>query len=189
MECYNVSGELEDDDDLQNINILETEGSRDVAAPDIQPLKIKKVNIGTEENPKFASVGDYWDEETMAKITDLLHEFRDHFPTKFSEMKGILGDLGEMKISLKADVKPVRQRPYCLNMRYKERVKTKIDRMLDARIIDSVEESEWISPMMVQYNKAGEVQIYVDLRKLNDACMHDPFLTPFTDEVLEGVGG
>ena len=81
----------------------------------IQPLKIRKVNIGTEENPKFASVGDYWDEATMAKITDLLHEFQDHFPSKFSEMKGILGDLGEMKISLKADVKPVRQRPYRLN--------------------------------------------------------------------------
>jgi hypothetical protein len=27
------------------------------------------------------------------------------------------------------------------------------------------------------------------LRKLNDACLHDPFPTPFTDEVLEYVGG
>ena len=66
MECYNyVSGELENDDELRNINILETKGSRDVAAPDIltdpmiQLLKIRKVNIGMEENPKFSSVGDY----------------------------------------------------------------------------------------------------------------------------------
>jgi hypothetical protein len=29
----------------------------------------------------------------------------------------------------------------------------------------------------------------VDLRKPNDACLHDPFPTPFTDEVLENVGG
>ena len=35
MECYNVSGEPEDDDELLNINIPEIEGSRDVAAPDI----------------------------------------------------------------------------------------------------------------------------------------------------------
>jgi hypothetical protein len=27
------------------------------------------------------------------------------------------------------------------------------------------------------------------LRKLNDACLHDPFPTPFTDEVLENVRG
>ena len=43
--------------------------------------------------------------------------------------------------------------------------------------------------MVVQEKKTGEVRICVDLRTLNDACMHDPFLTPFIDEVLEGVGG
>ena len=50
----------------------------------------------------------------MAKIIDLLHEFQDLFPTKFFEMKGILGDLEEMKIPLKLDVKSVIQRPYRL---------------------------------------------------------------------------
>ena len=60
--------------------------------------------------------------------------------------------------------------------------------MLDAGIIEPVEESEWISPMVVQDKKTSKFQICVDLRKLNDACMHDPFPTPFTDEVLEGVG-
>ena len=43
--------------------------------------------------------------------------------------------------------------------------------------------------MVVQEKKTSEVRIYVDLRKLNDAYMHDPFPNPFTDEVLEGVGG
>jgi hypothetical protein len=35
----------------------------------------------------------------------------------------------------------------------------------------------------------GGISICVDLRKLNDACLHDPFPTPFKDEVLENVGG
>ena len=72
-------------------------------------LKIKKVNIGSEENPKFTNIGDYWDEETVGKITDLLHEFQDMFPTKFFEMKCIVGDLGEMKIHLRPYAKPVIQ--------------------------------------------------------------------------------
>jgi len=43
--------------------------------------------------------------------------------------------------------------------------------------------------MVVQEKKQkGEITIYVDLRKLNDACVHDPFPTPFIDEVLENVG-
>jgi hypothetical protein len=43
--------------------------------------------------------------------------------------------------------------------------------------------------MVVQDKKTRGIIICVDLRKLNDACMHDPFPTPFTDEVLENVGG
>ena len=43
--------------------------------------------------------------------------------------------------------------------------------------------------MVVQDKKTGEVWIYIDLRKLNDACVHDPFSTLFIDEVLEGGGG
>ena len=45
----------------------------------------------------------------MGKIIDLLHEFQDLFPTIFFEMKGIVGDLGEMKIPLRPDAKPVKQ--------------------------------------------------------------------------------
>ena len=43
--------------------------------------------------------------------------------------------------------------------------------------------------MVVQDKKIGEIRICVDLRKLNDACLHDPFPTLFTDEVLDNVGG
>ena len=43
--------------------------------------------------------------------------------------------------------------------------------------------------MIQDKKKTGEVRICVNLRKLNDACLHDPFPTPFTDEVLESVRG
>ena len=115
-----------------------------------QPLKIQKVNIGMTEDPKFANVGDYSNEDTMVKITDLLYEFQDLFLKKIVEMKGILGDLGKMKIPLNPEVKPIKKHPYWLNPWYKERVKNEIDRMLDDGIIDLGEEFEWMSPMVVQ---------------------------------------
>jgi len=43
----------------------------------------------------------------VGKITDHLHEYRDFFPTKFTEMKGIAGELGEMRIPLKVNAKHV----------------------------------------------------------------------------------
>ena len=77
-----------------------------------------------------------------------------------------------------------------MNSRYKEKVKQELDKMLAVGIIEAVEKSEWISPMVIQDKKAkGEIKIYVDLRKLNDASIHDPFPTPFTNEVLDNVGG
>ena len=62
--------------------------------------------------------------------------------------------------------------------------------MSAAGIIEAVEESEWVSPMVVQDKKSkGEIRICVDLKKLNDASIHDPFPTPFIDEVSDNVGG
>ena len=62
--------------------------------------------------------------------------------------------------------------------------------MLVAGIIEPVEESEWVSPMVVQENKTkGEIRICVDLHKLNDASVHDPFPTSFIDKVLDNMGG
>ena len=61
MECYNVTGELDDDDPL-NVNIHDSEGLCVVEGFDISsdqfpsPLKVKKVNIGSQENPKFTNI-------------------------------------------------------------------------------------------------------------------------------------
>ena len=64
-----------------------------------------------------------------------------------------------------------------------------LDKMLTAGIIE-LKELETVSPMVVQEKKTkGEIRICVDLRKLNDACLHDPFPTPFIDEVLDNVRG
>ena len=63
-------------------------------------------------------------------------------------MKGIAGELGEMNIPLKPEEISIRQRPYRLNPIYKQKVRVKIDRMLEEGIIEPVEELEWISPMV-----------------------------------------
>ena len=75
---------------MRSIQILELEGEREVEGPKIYskyytaPLKIKKVNIGTTENPKMANIGDYWDNQTIERITKLVRNYNDLFPTTFS---------------------------------------------------------------------------------------------------------
>ena len=61
--CYNIN--VDEDHDPRNVNITETEGKRDIEGLGVElpfiahPIKIKKVNIGTEKAPKLANVGDY----------------------------------------------------------------------------------------------------------------------------------
>jgi hypothetical protein len=61
--CYNINAD--EDDDPRKVNIIKTEGQRDIEGPGAelpfigQPIKINKVNIGTEKTSKLANVGDY----------------------------------------------------------------------------------------------------------------------------------
>ena len=87
LACYQLAtngGDGEsDEEDPRHININETEGERAVQGPPLQvpdvaqPLKTKRVNIGSKEHPKFVSVGDYWGDEENQGLT---RSARDHEP-------------------------------------------------------------------------------------------------------------
>ncbi|KAH9301371.1 hypothetical protein KI387_012954, partial [Taxus chinensis] len=68
-------------------------------------------------------------------------------------------------------------------------VNEEIDKMPEFVIIESIEESEWVIPMVISIEKDGMIRICVDYRYLNTTCVIDPFPTPFTEEILEGVVG
>ena len=79
--CHSLARE-QGEDDLRSISILELEGERAVARPPLQevdvtkPLKLREVNIGMEEHPNLANIGDYWDEDTVGKVAELLIEYQ-----------------------------------------------------------------------------------------------------------------
>ena len=75
--------------------------------------------------------------------------------------------MGEIKINLLPNAKPVRKRPYKLAHKYKDIVKTEIESMLAAGIIYPVDQSKWASPMVVQPKKHDpkKLRIYVNLNK------------------------
>jgi len=75
-----------------------------------------------------------------------------------------------------------------MNPKYKHKFKEEILKIVAARIIELVEHSDWVNPMVVQEKKTkGEIRIYVDLLKLNHVCVHDPFPTSFSDEILDNA--
>ena len=97
--------------------------------------------------------------------------------------------MGEMKIDIKPDVRPVKKRPYKLAHNYKEIVKKEINNMIVAEIIYHIDQLEWASPMVVQPKKHDpkKLRICVDFRELNKVTLIDPFPTPYADEILNEV--
>ena len=97
---------------------------------------------------------------------NLLREFQDVFGRDYKDLKGLVHEMGEMKIDTKPDVRPVKKRPYKLAHKYKEIVKKEIDKMLAAGIICHIDQSEWASPMVVQPKKHDptKLRICVDFR-------------------------
>ena len=116
---------------------------------------------------------------------NLLKEFQDVFSRDYKELKGLVIEMGEMKIDTKPDVRPVKKRPYKLAHKYKEIVKKEIDNMLAVGIIYPIDQSEWESTMVVQPKKHDltKLRICVDFRELNKVTLTDPFPTPYANEI------
>ena len=116
-------------------------------------MKLQKFNISTKDKPKMEAIKDYWDEQMVYEVTSLLKEHGDLFPKIFTELKGIDGYLGEIKIVLKANSKLDKHRWYRLNPRVKQKVKKEIDLMLSTCLIFLADELDQMSLDIIQRKK------------------------------------
>jgi hypothetical protein len=61
--------------------------------------------------------------------------------------------------------------------------------LLIAGFIKHVEEAIWLSPIVVVPKKNGKLRICVDFIKFNAATKKDPYMLPFTNEVINTIVG
>ena len=87
-------------------------------------IKIKEVNIAKDGQPKMSRIGDYWSEQQTMEIVDLLKEYQDVFARDYKDLKGLVEEMGEMKIDLLPEATPTKKIPSKLAHKYKEIVKT-----------------------------------------------------------------
>jgi hypothetical protein len=132
--------------------------------------------------------------EERADYARILKDYSDVFAWAPTDLERIPTELGEHAIELQEGAVPVRQRQYRLNPRYSLMVKEEIDRLLEAGFIYPVNNSEWVSPIVVVPKKVGadgtvKIRVCQDFRKLNSATKKDYFPLPFTDIILDHVAG
>jgi len=59
--------------------------------------------------------------------------------------------------------------------------------LLTIGFIESIKEATWLSPIVVVSKKNGKLRIYIDFKKLNATTTKDPYVLPFTYEMLNTV--
>jgi hypothetical protein len=158
---------------------------------------------GDHETPVIISDKLFNDE--IRRLVATLEKYRSVTGYSLKDVKGITPSLCTHHIHMEQDHKHVRELQRLLNNAMREVVKKEVLKLLKARVIYHVFDSEWVSPVQVVPKKGGMIVICneknelipqwtvtswrmcIDYRKLNKATRKDHFSLPFNDEMLEGL--
>lgn len=116
--------------------------------------------------------------------TPLWAKFEHLFSPELGLAKGV-----QHRVKLKQSVAPVTQKLRRLPLSVREAVSDELRNLLSADVIECVNASEWVSPIVAARKKDGSIRICVDLREANKAVVVDSFPLPHTEELLHALNG
>ena len=68
-------------------------------------------------------------------------------------------------------------------------VKRELNKMLDAKIIFSVEHTRWAANLMPVKKKNGDMRLCIDFKNLNKASQKDNYPVPSMEHILQCISG
>ncbi|KAL1251129.1 hypothetical protein QQF64_018925 [Cirrhinus molitorella] len=93
------------------------------------------------------------------------------------------------KVKIDPTVQPIRQKLRRLPFAVRDAVSAEVDRLLHAGIIEEIDASAWVSPIVVTRKKNGGIRMCADLREPNKAVVTDCYPLPHVDELLSTLCG
>ena len=141
----------------------------------------------TAENLNLLRIGPIHSVNSVeVETTD--HDIRDKYKELFTGV-GLLKGY-ELKLNVDTSVKPVAQPVRRIPFGVREKVEKKLDELLTCGIIEEVPEgpTSWVSPLVVVPKPDGDVRIFVDMRRANQAIIRERQPIP-TVKVLQDLNG
>jgi len=93
------------------------------------------------------------------------------------------------KFSLRADAKPVKQKPKRMNKERSHVISNKVDRLLQAGFIWEMFYLDWFSNPVLVKKKNENWRVCIDFLNLNEACPKDCYPLPRIDQLVEVTAG
>lgn len=125
--------------------------------------------------------------EEKEEYKEMLLDFPHLFVKDYVDVRGV--DAIQHHITLKNEVMPRAQKLRRLGVIKEQALLKEVRKLLAAGFIYPVDNSEWVSPVVVTPKKNGKWRVCVDYRPLNQATKRDHFPLPFQDEILNEVAG
>ncbi len=110
---------------------------------------MKKLNLGSERDPKEVLINAILPTSFQAQIKQLLLNYHDVFAWSYKDLKRIPREICEHKIELVANAQPIKQRQYRMNLNYALKIKEYLDKLLDTGFIYPIETAQWLSPLVI----------------------------------------
>nr|XP_054749679.1 uncharacterized protein LOC129255340 [Lytechinus pictus] len=105
-------------------------------------------------------------ESTSSTSSDIPHGF----PTLFAPGLGCAHNF-KHRVTVKANHPPVQQRLRRLPLSVKDQVSQELKRLDKEGVIEKIDSSEWISPIVIAAKKSRSIRLCVDLREVNKAIV------------------
>ncbi|XP_038063014.1 uncharacterized protein K02A2.6-like [Patiria miniata] len=115
-------------------------------------------------------------------------DMRKQYPELFNGKVGLAKNYVH-KVKVRPSVPPMQQKLRKLPFSVRDEVANELKRLEDADIIERIDASEWVSPLVVAYKKSGKVRLCVDLREVNKAVIVDKYPLPNIQELLGELHG
>ena len=91
----------------------------------------------------------------------------------------------QLKVPIDPEVQPVAQPVRRVPYHLRDKLSTKLDKLVELDIIEKVSgPSSWVSPVVVVPKPSGDIHLCVDMRQANMAVKRERFPIPTIDEVL-----
>ena len=151
---------------------------------------LEQVDIGDGTIPRSTFINQNLKADYKIKLIALLKDYVDCFAWNYTEMPRLSRDLVEHRLPIKKGFKPFKQSPRRFNSAINDRIKEKIDRLLQAGFIRPCRYAEWVSNIVpVKKKDSGKIRVCIDFRDLNRATPKDEYPMPIADMLINDASG
>jgi hypothetical protein len=141
-------------------------------------LSYEKVNLGTSENPQCINLGLGCSRQEKAAFVKLFKEFKDVFAWTYEDLKTFDPNIIQHVIPMKPQTLPFQQKLRKMHPKLEPTVQKELNKLLSAKIIFPVRNTQWVSNLVPVRKKNGEIRLCVDFRNLNKAPDKDNYPVP-----------